>query len=174
MSIYFAYGANTNRVSMAQRCPQATPLGAAVLNDWRFCFKHCADIVPDEGKQTFGVLWDISDSDEEALDRFEGYPTYYEKQQVRVRYDGRYIRAMVYVMTNKKRSHLEPPSMYYWNTLEYGYRDFDIPLIQMDVAFDSARKAWRRRHEDLELELGFDNLDSISDFLNELQRKENA
>ena len=37
--LYIAYGSNMDTEQMAYRCPNAKPLGACLLRDWRLMFK---------------------------------------------------------------------------------------------------------------------------------------
>ena len=59
--LYFAYGMNTNRSEMAQRCPGALSLGHARLVDRIFRFATHADVVKCRGSYVDGVLWTIDD-----------------------------------------------------------------------------------------------------------------
>ncbi len=55
-------------------------------------------------------------SDEVALDRYEGYPSFYYKEDVEVELDsGELVKAMVYIMTDKikDRISLNMPSKNY-------------------------------------------------------------
>jgi hypothetical protein len=78
--LYFAYGANINRISMEHRCPQAIPLGPMFLKDWRLEFYNHASIAYSPGSVVPGVLWDLTPDCELRLDAFEGYPYYYDKR----------------------------------------------------------------------------------------------
>ena len=77
---YFAYGMNTNLDQMAARCPGAVCLGPAWINDYALVFRYCADIEPAAGNWCDGVLWEITEDCEYALDSYEGFPTYYVKR----------------------------------------------------------------------------------------------
>ena len=76
---YFAYGSNLNIKQMQWRCPTAVPLGAFTLQGYQLVFRIYADIIPASEQSVKGGLWEISEKDEKALDRYEGYPTLYEK-----------------------------------------------------------------------------------------------
>ena len=65
------------------------------------------------------LLWKIREADEEALDRYEGYPHFYEKQMVEVELDGKPVSAMVYVMTPGHEFGI--PSDYYVDVIREGY-----------------------------------------------------
>jgi gamma-glutamylcyclotransferase (GGCT)/AIG2-like uncharacterized protein YtfP len=143
--LYFGYGANTNTAAMDWRCPDATPIGAALLHGAVLRFRRYADIDDAPGAKVYGVLWDISLRDEQALDRFEGFPTYYVKREVTVIHAGRRVRAMAYVMRSKE--YLEAPSPDYTRTLCEGYASFDLPLTQITEAVAEAERAEDARAE---------------------------
>ena len=139
--LYFAYGMNTNRLGMAERCPQARALGAATLPGWRFRFAGPADIVPDSAHQVHGVLWDISKHCLNSLDVLEGYPYYYDRRWVTVFYNGSSAPAMTYFM--QPGSQDRPPSVGYLDCVTEGYRNFGVDPQQLHQAlalFESHNK----------------------------------
>lgn len=73
---YIAYGSNLSVEQMAQRCPDARIVGQAVLEDWELAFHGCATILPNKGKNTPVLVWEISAGDEKNLDIYEGYPSF--------------------------------------------------------------------------------------------------
>jgi len=79
-SLYFAYGANMHPTAMKMRCPAAVPLSHFNLLDWKLEFYNPATIVPQAGCYVPGVLWEITEDCEYALDAYEGYPAYYTKR----------------------------------------------------------------------------------------------
>lgn len=131
---YLAYGMNTNLEQMALRCPKAVSLGAAVLPDFRFEFKQFATVVPDTGNFTLGVVWEITEDCEQALDRLEGYPTFYAKQLVTVFIDGVTHTVMTYLMYPEES--LSLPSNSYYDMVAQGYIDHDISTDQLEDAVD--------------------------------------
>lgn len=131
---YFSYGMNTNLSQMARRCPKAVSLGAGVLPGFRFEFKQFATVVPDVTKDTIGVVWDISDDCEDALDVLEGFPTFYTKQLVTVLIDGIPHTAMTYLMYPDEVLNL--PSNSYYNLVADGYEDHGISIDQLNDAID--------------------------------------
>lgn len=131
---YLAYGMNTNLEQMTLRCPKAVSLGAAVLPDFRFEFKQFATVVPDTGNFTLGVVWEITDDCEQALDRLEGYPTFYTKQSVTVFIDGVTATAMTYLMYPDEP--LSLPSNSYYDMVAQGYIDHGITTDQLEDAVD--------------------------------------
>lgn len=129
---YFSYGMNTNMQAMRSRCPRAKNLGAGVLADYRFEFKGCATITPDFENKVNGVLWEITDDCEKALDLLEGFPDFYYKINVRILVNGKYIPAMTYIMNPSLT--LDYPSTYYLDLLDEGYTQNGISTDQLDRA----------------------------------------
>jgi gamma-glutamylcyclotransferase (GGCT)/AIG2-like uncharacterized protein YtfP len=137
---YFSYGMNTNLTQMARRCPKAVSLGAAVLPGFRFEFKQFATVVPDVETDTFGVVWEITDDCEDALDILEGFPKYYTKQMVTVLIDGVPHTAMTYLMYPDEVLGL--PSNSYYNMVADGYEDHGIGLDQLNDAIDRVHELY--------------------------------
>jgi len=138
--LYFAYGMNTNQEEMAYRCPTAVALGKAILPGYRFEFKNFATIVPDADSHVEGVLWTITDRDEQALDLLEGYPDFYDKKHVKVNQGMDYI-AMTYIMN--PREHGLGPSDGYYSMVSEGYQQFGLSQQQLlDAKARSTREIW--------------------------------
>ncbi len=101
--LYVAYGSNLNIRQMKYRCPGAKLYGTGVIDNYELQFKgqpHSAfaTIAPKEGACVPVAVWEISEKNEQALDRYEGYPSHYFKQNVPVQLDGEEVNAMVYIM----------------------------------------------------------------------------
>ena len=134
--LYFAYGMNTNRSEMAQRCPGALSLGHARLVDRIFRFATHADVVKCRGSYVDGVLWTIDDFHLNVLDRLEGYPYYYNRRSLRVAHDNRIVMAETYYMQPGNLDSL--PSQSYFNMVVEGYNQHKIPLDQVyNSVYDS-------------------------------------
>jgi gamma-glutamylcyclotransferase (GGCT)/AIG2-like uncharacterized protein YtfP len=134
--LYFAYGMNTNRSEMAQRCPGALSLGHARLVDRIFRFATHADVVKCPGSYVDGVLWTIDDFHLNALDRLEGYPYYYNRRSLRVAHDNRIVMAETYYMQPGNLDSL--PSQSYFDMVIEGYNQHKIPLDQLyNSVYDS-------------------------------------
>lgn len=91
--LYVAYGSNLNIRQMKYRCPGAKLYGRGVIEDYALQFKGqphgaFATIAPKEGASVPVAVWEISEKNEQALDRYEGYPSHYFKQNVPVQLDG--------------------------------------------------------------------------------------
>lgn len=75
--LYFAYGSNVDgqRVTAADRCPNARYIFNALLPGHRLVFSHrtdsgsgAADLTHDPTSSVWGVVYDITDSDRKQLD----------------------------------------------------------------------------------------------------------
>lgn len=143
-----AYGSNLNIDQMAMRCPTATVYGKAYLKGYRLLFKgsggnaYCT-IEKKRGGKVPVLVWELQPEDEEALDFYEGYPRFYEKQDVKVILDtGESVMAMVYIMTDKipNRIHLNVPSPGYLQTVRAGYKTAGFDGKYIDDALDISER----------------------------------
>lgn len=122
---YIAYGSNLNLPQMKYRCPTAQPVGTAEIKDYALLFRGSktgayATIEPCEGSSVPVMLWKVKEKDESALDRYEGYPRFYEKETIDIELNGETVSAFVYVMT--EGHFLGMPSDSYLKTIEEGYK----------------------------------------------------
>ena len=127
--LYFAYGMNTNRRGMTQRCPGALSLGHARLIDYSFRFATHADVVKCKGSYVDGVLWTIDDFHLNSLDRLEGYPLYYNRRALRVAHEDRIVMAETYYMQPGNLDDL--PGQGYFDMVVEGYREHNVPTEQL-------------------------------------------
>lgn len=128
---YFAYGMNTNVAEMNNRCPNAVSLGKCVLENFELRFRTHADIDLVPGSIMEGVLWGITPECEQALDRLEGYPYYYNK--INVVLDDNTI-AMAYIMNKKGKQ--EPPGLSYEKCLIEGYTSHGLNVYWLTETID--------------------------------------
>lgn len=147
--IYIAYGSNMDERQMAFRCPEAELLGTGFLEGWRLMFKGSktgayATIEKEKGQRVPILLWRISAKDEERLDRYEGFPTFYYKRKIQaVRTDtggeicGR-TSGMAYIMHEERKLGL--PTDGYLGVLEEAYRKFGFDEKILDAAYDYSGK----------------------------------
>jgi gamma-glutamylcyclotransferase (GGCT)/AIG2-like uncharacterized protein YtfP len=128
-SLYFAYGANINADDMAWRCPQAQPIGAFELHNWQLELYCHATIEPKQGSSVHGVLWELTPECEQALDVFEGYPSYYTKRTWNQ--GGQWF--FFYEMTDPKSG---TPSTGYIQRIAQGYDQWRLPQPKLKEALD--------------------------------------
>ena len=132
---YIAYGSNLNLPQMKQRCPTAKVVGTAEIEDYELLFRGSktgayATIEPCEGSRVPVMIWSVKPKDEMALDRYEGYPRFYDKEAMALEVDGKIVSAFVYVMTEGLR--LGIPSDSYMKTIKEGYETagFDTDVLE--------------------------------------------
>jgi|VirMetMinimDraft_7_1064189.scaffolds.fasta_scaffold08356_4 gamma-glutamylcyclotransferase (GGCT)/AIG2-like uncharacterized protein YtfP len=134
--LYFAYGANLNVEEMSYRCPGAVPVHSFVLTGWQLLFSHVATIVPAyDGQGVPGAIWAITDTCEDSLDGFEGYPYLYTKKYLETTAG----KLMFYVMHDVETG--KPPSLSYLNTITRGYADWGLDQAYLDQAVEQCRNA---------------------------------
>jgi gamma-glutamylcyclotransferase (GGCT)/AIG2-like uncharacterized protein YtfP len=94
---------------MARRCPHSPQRGTGWLEDWRLAFGGeeigwegaLATVVESSGDRVFVVLYELSDSDEASLDRWDGATLgYYRKSKVRVSTPDGDVVAWLYVLND--------------------------------------------------------------------------
>jgi hypothetical protein len=147
-TINAAFGSNLNLRQMAMRCPTAKVYGTGVIHGYQLLFKGAPGnayltIEPKKGSRVPVVLWELEPKDEKALDRYEGYPSFYGKESIPVELDsGEIITAMVYIMTDKipERIHLNLPSHHYLNIVHEGYKEFGFPNRYLGEALEISQK----------------------------------
>ena len=142
--LYWAYGSNLNMTQFARRCPGSRPVCRAVLKGYRFAFRghgH-ADIVRGRrGDEVWGALYEITERDAAALDRYEGVPTYYRRVDVYVEDDQGEVRpALAYKMApHQKRA---APSLGYVLTILQGCREWGLtPDAEIEEALQEAAQS---------------------------------
>ena len=151
---YIAYGSNLNIPQMRMRCPGARIIGTSVIKDYQLLFKGSKTgsyltIEPMEGAEVPVVIWEVTETDEKALDRYEGYPNFYYKKEMTLDIKGirtgkvRRRDAFIYIMHEERE--LGIPSWYYVNTCLDGYRAFGFDEKYL---FDAIRISRRDTHED--------------------------
>ena len=148
MKYYIAYGSNLSVRQMAARCPEARVAGKAVLPDWKLVFRLHATIEPEKGSAVPVLIWEISDRDEQHLDAYEGWPSYYIKQDLEVtmtdlrRKHPRKVTAMVYIMT--EGHNVRRPMKGYVDVLVEGYERFGFDKEILRNALLDAKDAMER------------------------------
>lgn len=131
---YFGYGMNSDPEQMIMRTGQPLALGRGMVRDHAFRFALHADVYPEVGTNTYGVLWQIDDEALKSLDAREGYPYYYNRKLVTVEANGTTYQAIMYFMTP---GHPErQPDKGYYDMLVRGYTTFNVPMEQIESALE--------------------------------------
>lgn len=123
---YIAYGSNMVSSQMARRCPSAKLVGTGYIEGARLEFYRHATVVRTKQKadRVPVAVWEISEADERNLDRYEGYPSYYIKQEWLVRLDsGESVQGMIYLMRSIL---LSPPDDSYYDCIRKAYEDLGL------------------------------------------------
>lgn len=151
---YIAYGSNLNIPQMRMRCPGARIIGTSVIENYQLLFKGSKTgsyltIEPKDGAEVPVAVWEVTETDEKALDRYEGYPNFYYKKEMTLDIKGiktkkvRRRETFVYIMHEERE--LGIPNWYYVNTCLDGYRAFGF---DENYLFDAIRISRRDTHED--------------------------
>lgn len=148
--IYIAYGSNMDMAQMEHRCPGAQLIGTGDLPDYKMLFKGSktgsySTVEPDEGNSVPVYVWSITPEDEDSLDIYEGYPTFYYKTDVRVimHTDGEEITGMAYIMHEDRP--LGFPHRWYYQMLMAVYEEHCWDQKVLEDAIDATDDAiWRK------------------------------
>ena len=146
---YIAYGSNLNISQMRMRCPRARIIGTSVIEDYQLLFKGSKTgsyltIEPMEGVEVPVVIWEVTETDEKVLDRYEGYPNFYYKKEMNLDITGiktkkvRRRDAFVYIMHEERK--LGIPTSAYIRTCVDGYRQFGFDLKHLRKAMDISER----------------------------------
>lgn len=144
MKKYIAYGSNLNVGQMRFRCPDATAYATGVIENYRLSFKgsksgNYLTIEPAAGYTVPVTLWEVNEKDEHSLDVYEGFPTFYRKENLKVRLDkdGTEEEAFAYIMNGHQYG---IPTSRYYHTCAEGYMAFGFDLDILDEAFEYSLK----------------------------------
>ena len=151
---YIAYGSNLNIRQMMLRCPTARVIGTSELKDYKLMFKGSKSgsyltVEPMEGCTVPVAAWEVSALDEQALDRYEGYPDFYYKKELTLPITGiktgkvRTRKVFVYIMHEDRP--LGIPNAFYMRTCAEGYRSFgfDINYLLDAYSYSNQNKGVR-------------------------------
>lgn len=156
-TLYIAYGSNLNLPQMAFRCPSAKVAGTGELKDYELLFRGSrrnavATVEPLKGSNVPVLLWTLKERDLQALDRYEGYPSFYRKEILPVELMGKTTSAMVYIMNDGRP--FGAPSDHYLNAIMEGYQSagFDTEFLEQAVE-KSIRLAQEQQTQEPEQDL---------------------
>ena len=131
---YLAYGSNLSMEQMARRTRHAIPVGTATLDRYQLLFRGSMSgsyltVEPCEGRTVPLVVWSVDEVDEQALDRYEGFPQLYYKKEIQVELRSFIngtslgpVPAFIYIMHEDRP--LEAPSPNYLAICLEGYARF--------------------------------------------------
>ena len=134
---YIAYGSNLNIRQMRMRCPSARINGTSEIPDYELLFKGTGSyltIEPKDGSTVPVAAWEVTAEDEAALDRYEGYPSFYYKTEMTLPIKGirsgkvRNRKCFVYIMHEDRPTCLE------------GYDSFEFDERYLYDAIENSRR----------------------------------
>lgn len=168
--LYVAYGSNLNIRQMKYRCPTAKLYGTGVIDNYELQFKGqphgaFATIAPKDGSSVPIAVWEIQARDEMFLDRYEGYPSHYFKQNVLVQLDGEEVNAMVYIMNLKMGFGL--PSPHYYQTVYEGYNDCGLNTDVLNKALADSAMQFYALHRPQETQQTLFDTEDEDDFISD-------
>lgn len=125
LPLYFAYGSNMDVAQMRRRVPGSRLLGAASLKGHEFVFSgysqtwggSVANVKKRAGKSVFGVVYELPPDGIAKLDRFEGYPTSYQRKRVTVSMRDVAAKHVCQLYYKQKTRAEAPPSPAYVQTI---------------------------------------------------------
>ena len=138
--LYFAYGSNLHQEQMKKRCSGCKYLKKYILQDYRLTFRSelcVADIEYKKGSSVQGALYEITDKDENCLDKYEDFPILYKKMF----FKHNNKKVMTYIMAKKTK--LAPPSAHYLNIIKQGYKDCKLNMKSLNSALLPVRHLQR-------------------------------
>lgn len=154
---YLAYGSNLNIEQMKCRCPSSIRVGTGFIDGYRLMFKGSKTgsyltIEKAKGYKVPVGVFKVSDCDEIALDRYEGYPDFYYKKEIEIDYlslkkkETKHTKAFIYIMHEERK--LGIPTNYYLGVCLHGYLTFhfDTKLLEeaLNLSLKEANKDERR------------------------------
>lgn len=144
---YVAYGSNLNIQQMRMRCPSARVIGVGAFEGYRLMFKGSKTgayltIEPHDGSIVPVAVWEVTESDERALDHYEGFPRFYYKEEMKLPVKGirtgkvRERTVFVYIMQEDRPYGL--PSDHYVNVCRQGYDAFGFDNRRLTEALQAS------------------------------------
>ena len=147
---YLAYGSNLNVEQMRWRCPDAEVVTTGMIDDYQLWFKGSLTgsyltIEPMVGCSVPVAVWRVTAADIAALDRYEGFPSFYYKRGFKIRCaDGRMRNCFAYIMHEERLAGV--PSNSYVHTCLSGYKSFGFDRRYLQDALDISAAEMRRRN----------------------------
>ena len=127
--LYFGYGSNLWMDQMARRCPESKLVGLGILKGWKWFIntRRYANIIRSSEDLVYGLVYEISPTDEANLDREEGVPQSYTKEMVAVKLqpaigeEKSLVQGLVYI--DEKRVEEGEPWEEYIHRMNMGIKD---------------------------------------------------
>lgn len=138
--LYFAYGSNMDPEQMRARCPGARFVAIGSLADHALCFprysvlRACgvASVIAKPGEHTWGVVYQMTLKDFDALDAFEDYRenraaelNSYNRVTLDIEMQGVPTAVSIYFAVHQESSYA--PNAAYLRHIHEGARHFGLP-----------------------------------------------
>lgn len=152
---YIAYGSNLNIRQMKYRCPRALVVGTGFIKDYELLFKGSKTgsyltIEEKKGSSVPVAIWKVDEYHEQALDRYEGYPTFYYKKEIEIDFISlkrklpHHAKAFVYIMHEDRC--LGVPSVEYVRVCLEGYKTFGFSPKYLEDAIKKSTEVKNGNH----------------------------
>lgn len=141
---YIAYASNMIQEQMSLRCPDARLIGVSYLLGHRLEFYQRATVERSQinGARVPVAVWEISIEDEQRLDRYEGFPRFFIKEEHTVRMgDGSEITGMLYLMKYMRKG---PPAESYYMGIANAYSQLGLSSEIEKVLEPALKRALKR------------------------------
>jgi len=127
--LYFGYGSNLWLDQMARRCPESKLVGLGILQGWKWIIndRGYANVIRSPKDLVYGLVYEISLSDEASLDRAEGVPWAYIKETMEIELQSEdnekksAVQNLVYI--DKRRVEEAQPKEEYVHRMNMGIKD---------------------------------------------------
>ena len=161
---YFAYGSNLDLSQMKRRCPECRLISKGSLSGHSLTFNRfsngwgggVADVIQDQDSKVWGLVFEISDSDLERLDRYEGYhkdqTSMYERWKAVIDTpNGQISDVWVYTVVEKQK-YVQPTLEYLQIIKDAAVRwnfpkDYQQTLELVAISIRTTLQRWRINHE---------------------------
>ena len=143
---YFAYGSNLDLPQMKRRCPSSELISKGSLPDYRLTFNKfssgwgggVADVIQDQGSKVWGLVFELSDTDLERLDRYEGYhkdcTSLYERWKTVIDTpNGQVSDVWVYTVVEKQK--FVKPTLGYLQIIKDATKKWNFPKTYLMLAY---------------------------------------
>lgn len=114
---------------MTRRCPQSKFVGLGILQGWKWIINNrgYANVVRSPKDLVYGLVYEISPSDEASLDRSEGVPWAYTKESMEIELQraegGEKVAVQSLVYIDKRRVEEGEPLEEYVHRMNMGIND---------------------------------------------------
>lgn len=140
----FAYGSNLDLIQMNRRCPSSKIISKGSLANYRLDFNRyssgwgggVADVIPVKGSEVWGLVFELSDTDMDSLDFYEGCykdrPSLYERSKVVINTPkGPIPDVWLYTVVEKQK--FEAPTAKYLGIIKMAAARWNFPSVYQRI-----------------------------------------